>query len=72
MAATENTFRELIPLLENLVSVLIARDYKSAELTTLLLWMNSHCNACGVALTNENQPDHRVPICADCARNQSL
>jgi hypothetical protein len=72
MAATENTFRELIPLLENLVSVLIARDYKSAELTALLLWMNSHCNACGVALTNENQPDHRVPICADCARNQSL
>ena len=72
MAATENTFRELMPLLENLVSVLIARDYKSAELTALLLWMNSHCNACGVALTNENQPDHRVPICADCARNQSL
>ena len=72
MAATENTFRELIPLLENLVSVLIARDYKSAELTALLLWMNSHCNACGVALTNENQPDHRVPICADCARDQSL
>ena len=72
MDVPERPLITLLPLVEDLVSVLIARDYKSAELTALLLWMNSHCNACGVALTNENQPDHRVPICADCARNQSL
>jgi hypothetical protein len=72
MTAPENTFRELMPLLENLVSVLIARDYKSAELTALLIWMNSHCNSCGVALTNQNQPERTSLICADCARTQSL
>ena len=69
MAATEKPLRELTPLIENLVSVLIARDYKSAELTALLVWMNSHCNSCGVKLTNTNQRDRNVPLCADCAQD---
>jgi hypothetical protein len=56
-----------VPLVEDLVSVLIARDYKSAELTALLIWMNSHCNSCGRALTNENQPDRGVSLCANCS-----
>jgi hypothetical protein len=67
MIAPEKPLRELLPLVENLISVLIARDYKSAELTALLLWINSHCNACGRALTNENQPDRGVPLCATCS-----
>jgi hypothetical protein len=67
MDATERPLRELLPLLEDLVSVLIARDYKSAELTALLIWINSHCNVCGRALTNENQPNHSVPLCMDCS-----
>ena len=67
MDAPERPLGELMPLLENLVSVLIARDYKSAELTALLIWMNSHCNTCGRELTNENQPDHGVPLCSACA-----
>ena len=33
MAAPENPLDKLMPLVEDLVSVLIARDYKSAELT---------------------------------------
>jgi hypothetical protein len=70
MSVPKNALHDLMPLLEDLVSVLIARDYKSAELTAVLFWMNSHCNSCGVALTNQNQPEHNVPICADCARNQ--
>jgi hypothetical protein len=67
MITPEKPLRELLPLVENLISVLIARDYKSAELTALLLWINSHCNACGRALTNENQPARGVPLCATCS-----
>jgi hypothetical protein len=67
MDAPERPLPMLLPLVEDLVSVLIARDYKSAELTALLLWLNSHCNVCGRALTNGNQPDRTAPICADCA-----
>ena len=67
MAAPTNPLPELVPLLEDLISVLIARDYKSAELTALLIWMNSHCNTCGRALTNENQPNKNAPFCMDCA-----
>jgi len=66
MSEPEHPLRELIPLVENLVSVLVTRDYKSAELTALLLWMNSHCNICGRLLTAENQPRRNDPICADC------
>ena len=67
MEAPERPLPRLLPLVEDLVSVLIARDYKSAELTALLLWMNSHCNICGRALTKANQPNHTVPLCAGCA-----
>ena len=67
MNAPERPLPTLLPLVENLVSVLIAMDYKSAELTALLLWMNSHCNTCGRSLTNANQPDRTVPMCAECA-----
>jgi hypothetical protein len=67
MDAPERPLPTLLPLIEDLVSVLIARDYKSAELTALLIWLNSHCNACGRALTKENQPDHIVLLCVDCA-----
>lgn len=67
MAAPTNPLPELVPLLEDLISVLIARDYKSAELTALLIWMNSHCNTCGRALMNENQPNKNAPFCMDCA-----
>jgi len=67
MAAPTNPLPDLVPLLEDLISVLIARDYKSAELTALLIWMNSHCNSCGCALTNENQPNTNAPFCRDCA-----
>jgi hypothetical protein len=63
----EQPLRELIPLVENLVSVLLTQDYKSAELTALLIWMNSHCNACGRALTAENQPRRNDPFCDACA-----
>jgi hypothetical protein len=65
--APERPLRELIPIVENLVSVLLARDHKSAELTALLIWMNSHCNICGRALTAENQPNRREPVCELCA-----
>jgi hypothetical protein len=67
MSESERPLRELMPLVEDLVSVLIARDYKSAELTALLIWMQSHCNSCGRALTNENQPDRAIPLCAACS-----
>ena len=67
MEAPERPLPRLLPLVEDLVSVLIARDYKSAELTALLIWLNSHCNICGRALTKTNQPDHTRPLCADCA-----
>jgi hypothetical protein len=67
MDAPERPLPTLLPLIEDLVSVLIARDYKSAELTALLIWLNSHCNACGRALTKETQPDHIVLLCVDCA-----
>jgi hypothetical protein len=67
MEAPERPLPTLLPLVEDLVSVLIARNYKSAELTALLIWLNSHCNACGRVLTNENQPDHTVLLCVDCA-----
>ena len=67
MGAPERPLSELLPLVEDLISVLIARDYKSAELTSLLIWMNSHCNSCGRVLTNENQPDRSVPLCSACA-----
>jgi hypothetical protein len=67
MPAPEQPLRELIPLVENLVSVLLARDHKSAELTALLIWMNTHCNICGRLLTRENQPNRNDPLCADCA-----
>ena len=66
MPAPEQPLRDLIPLVENLVSVLLARDHKSAELTALLIWMNSHCNACGRRLTLENQPNRNDPFCVDC------
>ena len=59
--------REFIPLVENLVSVLVTQDYKSAELTALLIWMNSHCNNCGRALTAENQPNRKEPFCDRCS-----
>ena len=59
--------REFVPLVENLVSVLLTQDYKSAELTALLIWMQSHCNSCGRTLTNDNQPDRAVPLCAHCS-----
>ena len=67
MDALERPLHTLLPLVEDLVSVLIARDYKSAELTALLMWLDSHCNSCGRALTKANQPDRTVPLCADCA-----
>jgi hypothetical protein len=67
MSQTEHPLRELMPLVEDLVSVLIARDYKSAELTALLIWVQSHCNSCGCALTNENQPDRTIPLCIACS-----
>ena len=67
MDAPDRPLSTLLPLVEDLVSVLIARDYKSAELTALLIWLNSHCNICGRALTKTNQPDHTRPLCADCA-----
>jgi hypothetical protein len=67
MDAPERRLPELLSLVEDLVSVLIARDYKSAELTALLIWMNSHCNSCGRPLTNENQPDRGAPVCAGCS-----
>jgi formamidopyrimidine-DNA glycosylase len=63
----EQPLREFIPLVENLVSVLLTQDYKSAELTALLIWMNSHCNACGRVLTAENQPRREEHFCATCA-----
>ena len=67
MDAPDRPLPTLLPLVEDLVSVLIARDYKSAELTALLLWLNSHCNSCGRALTNENRRDHVIPLCVDCS-----
>jgi hypothetical protein len=67
MPVPEQPLRELLPLVENLISVLIARDYKSAELTALLIWMNSHCNACGRLLTAENQSKRNDLLCANCA-----
>jgi hypothetical protein len=67
MDAPARPLPTLLPLVENLVSVLIARDYKSAELTALLVWLNSHCNICGRVLTNENQADQVIPLCVDCA-----
>lgn len=67
MPAPDQPLRELTPLIENLVSVLLAREHKSAELTALLIWMNSHCNACGQPLTAENQPNRNDPYCAQCA-----
>jgi hypothetical protein len=67
MPESERPLRELMPLVEDLVSVLIARDYKSAELTALLIWMQSHCNSCGCALTNQNQLDRTIPLCAACS-----
>jgi hypothetical protein len=66
MDAPERPLPELLPLIENLVSVLIARDYKSAELTALLIWLNSHCNSCGRPLTKGNQPDRATPLCNTC------
>ena len=58
--------REFIPLVENLVSVLLTQDYKSAELTAVLIWLNSHCNTCGRGLTMENQPNRNEPLCDQC------
>ena len=66
MPTPEQPLRELTPLVENLVSVLLAREHKSAELTALLIWMNSHCNACGRLLTVETQPNRKDPYCAEC------
>ena len=65
--APERPLRDLMLLVENLVSVLLARDHKSAELTALLLWMNAHCNSCGRPLTRENQPNRNDPLCDICA-----
>ena len=67
MPASDQPLRELLPLVENLISVLVARDYKSAELTEVLIWMHSHCNACGQLLTAENQPKRGDLLCAKCA-----
>jgi hypothetical protein len=67
MTAPEQPLRELMPLVENLISVLIVSEHKSAELTTLLIWMNTHCNACGRVLTAENQPNRNDLFCVDCA-----
>ncbi|MFL5804797.1 MAG: hypothetical protein ACJ8CR_24020 [Roseiflexaceae bacterium] len=66
MPTPEQPLRELTLLVENLVSVLLAREHKSAELTALLIWMNSHCNACGRPLTAANQPNRKDPYCAEC------
>jgi hypothetical protein len=66
MPTPEQPLRELTPLVENLVSVLLAREHKSAELTALLIWMNSHCNACGRLLTAENQPNRKDLYCDTC------
>jgi hypothetical protein len=71
MPSPAQPLRELIPLVENLVSVLIAREHTSAELTALLIWMNSHCNACGRLLTTENQPNRNDPYCATCVMPQN-
>ena len=68
MTPPEQPLRELLPLVENLVSVLLTRDYKSAELTALLIWMNSHCNICGRLLTAANQPNRHEPVCDTCAQ----
>jgi hypothetical protein len=65
--APERPLRELMPLVENLVSVLLTREHTSAELTALLLWMNAHCNSCGRPLTRENQPRRNDPLCDACA-----
>ena len=70
LSTPDQPLRELVPLVENLVSVLLARDHKSAELTAVLIWMNTHCNLCGRALTRENQPNHNDPLCDDCAKRQ--
>ena len=67
MDAPERPLPTLLPLVEDLVSVLIARNYKSAELTALLIWLNSHCNSCGRALTKANQPVSAILLCLDCA-----
>jgi hypothetical protein len=67
MTQPEQPLRELMPLVENLISVLVARDYKSAELTGLLIWMHTHCNTCGRLLTRENQPNRNDPLCDTCA-----
>ena len=67
LSTPDRPLRELIPLVENLVSVLLARDHKSAELTALLIWMNTHCNLCGRVLTRENQPNRNDSVCGDCA-----
>jgi hypothetical protein len=67
MSEPARPLQELMPLIEDLISVLIARDYKSAELTALLIWMNSHCNSCGRTLTSQNHPDRGLPLCADCS-----
>jgi hypothetical protein len=67
MSQPEPPLRELIALVENLISVLVARDYKSAELTGLLIWLNTHCNICGRLLTRDNQPNRNDPLCDLCA-----
>jgi hypothetical protein len=67
MDSPDRPLTELISLVEDLISVLIARDYKSAELTALLIWINSHCNSCGRMLTNANQPNRSVLLCAVCS-----
>jgi heterodisulfide reductase subunit B len=66
MDAPARPLPTLLPLVEDLVSVLIARDYKSAELTALLLWLNSHCNSCGRVLTNANHAERATPLCVEC------
>jgi hypothetical protein len=67
MTLPDQPLRALLPIVENLVSVLIVSEHKSAELTALLIWMNTHCNACGRTLTLENQPNRNLPFCIDCA-----
>ena len=67
LSTPDQPLRELVPLVENLVSVLLARDHKSAELTAVLIWMNTHCNLCGRVLTDENQPNRNDPLCDNCA-----
>src|SRR6266542_1979635 len=44
----------------------------AAQATLLLVWMNTHCNACERALTATNQPNRNDLLCADCIWQSAL